>query len=219
MSVDQRIREGLSMIDQQLPDADTQTGFDVVVHEAAYRTFRQRALVLAVGAVAAGGLTMSALQAAGGPDGSPAPPPAQVSGRQTEPVSLEGTWRSAPVSAAGLADFLRSIDHGERAGRLRDALPNGPHRLTLRFDRRTATLSMGEQVVDRHRYVVDDDLLQLVNVGDSRRLSTYTFDVQQDRLSLTFFGSTEPPKHGVPAMQYELALYTAVPFHRLAPGQ
>ena len=209
------------MIEQQLPDTDTQAGYDVVVHEASFRNLRQRALVVAVGAVAAGGLTLSALQAVGGSDASPAPSrPAQVSGQVPDrPVRLDGTWRSAPVTADRLVEFLRSIDHGEHAGRLRGALPSGPHRLTLRFDRGISTLTMGDQVVDRHRYVVNDDLLQLVNVGDARRLSTYTFDVQQDRLSFTFFGSTEPPKRGVPAMQYELALYTAVPFERVARGR
>ena len=209
------------MIEQKLPDTDTQAGYDVVVHEASFRNLRQRALVVAVGAVAAGGLTLSALQAVGGSDASPAPSrPAQVSGQVPDrPVRLDGTWRSAPVTADRLVEFLRSIDHGEHAGRLRGALPSGPHRLTLRFDRGAATLTMGDQVVDRHRYVVNDDLLQLVNVGDARRLSTYTFDVQQDRLSFTFFGSTEPPKRGVPAMQYELALYTAVPFERVAQGR
>lgn len=208
------------MIEQKLPDTDTQAGYDVVVHEASFRNLRQRALVVAVGAVAAGGLTLSALQAVGGSDASPAPSrPAQVTGQVADrPVRLDGTWRSASVTADRLVEFLRSIDHGEHAGRLHGALPSGPHRLTLRFDRGTATLTMGDQVVDRHRYVVNDDLLQLVNVGDARRLSTYTFDVQQDRLSFTFFGSTEPPKRGVPAMQYELALYTAVPFERVAQG-
>lgn len=222
MSVDRRIREGLIMIDEQLPDADTETGYDVVVHEASYRTFRQRALVVAVGAVAAGGLTISALQAAGGPEVSPAPsPPAQVSGghSQDRPVRLQGTWRSAPVTADRLVAFLRSIDHGEQAGRLRGALPGGTHRLTLRFGEKAATLSMGDQVVDRHRYVVRDDLLQMVNLREQpRRLSTYTFDVQQDTLRFTFFGTTEPSRRGVPAMQYQLALYTAVPFER-ARGQ
>jgi hypothetical protein len=215
MSVDERIREGLIMIDEQLPDADTETGYDVVVHEASYRTFRHRALVLAVGAVAAGGLTVSALQAAGGPDASPAPPSAQASGRLDQQVSLDGTWRSAPVTATGLAEFLRSIDHGEHAGRLRGALPEGSHRLTVRFASGTATLLMGEQVVDRHRYVVKDDLLQLVSLRESARLSTYTFDVAQDTLTFTFFGTTEPARRGVPAMQYQLALYTAVPFERV----
>lgn len=206
------------MIDEQLPDADTEAGYDVVVHEASYRTFRQRALMVAVGAVAAGGLTISALQAAGGPEVSPAPaPPAQASGHsQDRPVRLQGTWRSAPVTADGLVAFLRSIDHGEQAGRLRGALPSGTHRLTLRFGLKAATLSMGDQTVDRHRYIVRDDLLQMVNLREQpRRLSTYTFDVEQDTLSFTFFGTTEPPRRGVPAMQYQLALYTAVPFERV----
>ncbi len=209
------------MIEQQLPDTDTQAGYDVVVHEASFRNLRQRALVVAVGAIAAGGLTVSALQAVGGSDATPAPSrPAQVSGHVADrPVRLDGTWRSAPVTADRLVEFLRSIGHGDRSSRLRGALPSGPHRLTLTFGQETATLTMGGQVVDRHRYTVSDDLLQLLSVRASGRLSTYTFDVHQERLTFTFFGTTEPPTRGVPAMQYQLALYTAVPFERVVQGR
>lgn len=206
------------MIEQQLPGVDTQAGYEVVVHEASSRTFRQRALLVAVGAVAAGALTVSALQAVGGSDRSPAPSrPAQVTGQvDDQSVRLDGTWRSAPVTADQLVDHLRSIGHGDRSGRLRAALPSGPHRLTLTFDQGSSVLSMGSAVVDRQTYTVKDGVLVLTGVRASQGRTRYTFDVQRDRLSLTLFDTTEPPTRGVPALQYQLALYTSVPFERAA---
>lgn len=205
------------MIEQRLPDTDTQAGYDVVVHEASFRNLRQRALVVAVGAVAAGGLAVSALQAVGGSDVSPAPSrPAQVTGQvEDRPVRLEGTWRSVPVTADQLVDRLRTIGHGYRSGRLRYALPDGLHRLTLTFDHGSAALTMGGVVVDRQTYTVNDDVLVFTGVRAYPGRTTYTFDVERNTLTFTFFGTTEHPTRGVPGMQYQLALYTSVPFEHV----
>jgi dipeptidyl aminopeptidase/acylaminoacyl peptidase len=64
MSIDARLREGLAMIEQQLPDVDTPEAYDDVITTGRTRT-RRRTALLAAAAVVAAALALVGLKALG----------------------------------------------------------------------------------------------------------------------------------------------------------
>ena len=116
MSVDQQIREGLVMLDQQLPTPDTFTAYEEIVHEARTRTRRTRLFQAGLVAAAAVAVVVTGQLGGGGPDPTrPAPPVSDPSsGRTVEgwqvvrPTILSGTWRTPDkVSARDMAERVR----------------------------------------------------------------------------------------------------------------
>ncbi len=229
MSVDQRIREGLTMIDQQLPPSDTESAYEFVEHGARRRTLRDRAVVVA-GAAAAAVVVGVALVQANEPSAVPVPAdrpsqvpsagPSDATNVQEPPDSpIEGVWRSRSIAFADMADTLRDAGKGRWVDELRDELGDfGRIQMTLRLQdgRSQLRLPGTDGWLDEQDYELSTDRITLHTIDGLRRETTYTPDLSPGWvMKLVFDGTTEGRTDGIPGEVWQRALYTSVDFEKV----
>ena len=223
MSVDQRIREGLAMLDQKLPPPDTDSAYDQIVHGAQTETTRRRGVVTGLAAAAAvaavlvwtdGGIPGARPDV--GPVHDPTVPALVV---VNEAADIAGTWRSqAPVrvgvmaahvaASGGTTPDLRRIFGGSFD-------PPGAM-LEVRFAGGFVYLRADGVEIDRRSYSVDADgtvwVRPMMAPGGRSR---FTAVIKGDLLHLRFVDTNVPPYDGVREEVVVGALYTTVPFQRV----
>lgn len=231
MSVDHEIREGLVMLDQRLPTADTYTAYEQIVHEARTRTRRTR--LLHSGLLAAAVVAVVATGRVGGTGLDPAPAPGPVdrpsasAPASVSPASgldgwedVAGTWIARDVSIASMAAHLESLGTAGAAGELRRVLPRSFEDgvdLRLEFHLGRANLSYDGQEMDSQNYSVEEDatlyLRPLVAPGGRARLAA-TMAGEPEQLRLEFLDTTVPSRNDISEELLVTALYTTTPFER-----
>ena len=224
MSVDQRIREGLTMLEQKIPPPDTDAAFDVVERGARTRT-RNRGIV-ASAAVAAAAAAVIGVQMVGGPTETPSPSgqPSVGPSQVTDSADLQGTWRTADrVSARDMAEHVRG--HGEYRRSLRyfqdfPELRGQGSRLTLVFSNGDLVIGAGEPTLRDHLYrqtysLDEDGVLWLRPLWGSGGHSRYTAVVDGDELELRFFDTNVDRSVGPAEKSVQAALFTTTTFDRV----
>lgn len=224
MSVDQRIREGLTMLEQKIPRPDTAAAFDVVERGARTRT-RNRGIV-ASAAVAAAAAAVIGVQLVGGPAETPSPSkqPSVGPSQVTDSADLQGTWRSADrVSARDMAEHVRS--HGEYRRSLRffqdfPELRGEGSRLTLVFSNGDLVIGPGRPTLREHLYrqtysLDEGGVLWLRPLWGSGGHSRYTAVVDGDELELRFFDTNVDRSVGPAEKSVQAALFTTTTFERV----
>ena len=211
MSLDERLRDALDLDDGWVPRGSVAE----VRAEARRQTRRRRSVGAAAAAVvlAAGvGVAVS-----GGNDRPPAPAPPVETG---EPRTvIDGRWTSDPLTRARVRTTLTRAGLGTWVDEVIAEIPaSGDLTLALEADAGSLDLHLvrtgqPEVLTDREDYRVDGDQLVLFPLGTTGS-SRYTWDLDGDRLTLSFVSTGEPPFDSVPAEAYQRVLYTAVPFTR-----
>lgn len=228
MSIDQRIREGLTMIDQELPPPDVHAAHEVVVQDGRRLTRRRRAAVLVSAAAVAAGVF--AATRVGGDDGATptptGPPTSGATSSAPAPASpLEGGYRSTPVTFSDMAATLRASGLADEVPALRARLGDfGTQRLRLSLRDGIARLRVpGAAAVDEHGYAIGAFQLQLTSTDTAGPLTRYTTtttppatDGVGPTLTLTFVDTTEGVSQGVSGEAWQRALYTTVPFQEVS---
>ena len=225
MSIDQRLREGLTMIDQEIPTPDVHAAHDTVVKEGRRLTRRRRAaVVLSAAAIAAG---IFAATRVGGDDGDTTPPPTDTTPSSAPaPSPLEGGYRSTPVTFSDMAATLRSNGLADEVPALRARLGDfGSRRirLTLRDGIAQLRLPGVAAAADDQRYAIGAFQIQLTSVGTEGWRTRFTTmntppaaaDVGPS-LTFTFVDTTEGDIDGVSGEAWLRALYTTVPFQEVS---
>lgn len=225
MSVDQRIREGLVMLDQKIPPPDTATALDVVEHGARTRS-RNRGLLAAAGAAAAAAVALGATQLGGDSSEVPAPVDEPTSGpsQVTDAAALAGVWRTPErVSARDMAESLRGQPEYRKYLRGFASIPGlggQGSRLTLTFRYGEVILSVGkpseDNFVDWQTYEVDGPVVYFrPRIGTGGR-SIYTAVVDGDELRLRFVETNaDPIDVGLEEGQMQPGLFTASTYQRV----
>jgi hypothetical protein len=223
MSVDQRIREGLAMLDQKLPPPDTDSAYDQIVHGAETETTRRRGVVTGLAAAAAVAAVL--VWTDGGipgarPDVGPVDDPTVPAFmRVDEAADIAGTWRSrGPVEIGVMAANVAS--YGDMTQDLRRLFgssfdPPGAM-LDVRFAGGFVYLRADGVEVDRRSYSVDADGTVWVRPMTSPGgRSQFTAVIRDGLLHLRFVDTNVPPHDDVREEVVVGALYTTVSFERV----
>ena len=227
MSIDQRIREGLTMIDQELPHPDLHAAHDMVVQEGRRLTRRKR--TLGVGLAAAAVLAaLFAARVAGGPDEGRDRVPAQdptpsLGGVPASPI--EGVYRSRPVSFTDMAATLREAGLAADVEPLRSRLGGLDHRrlrLTLR-DGESLLRVPGTDIALRQDYTLSTDVIQMETTDRATWRTTMGITLSapaSDRvgmgLVLTLLDSAGDPLSGAGSEAWMRALFTTTMFQEIS---
>ena len=231
MSVDQRIREALTALDNRLPDPDLGTALHVVTREGRRTAVRRRvAATAAIAAVVALVAVLTVGDTGDSPDADPVPagPASEAPVEKTlvGELPVEGVYRSDPVSFADMAANLR--DHGlaRYVAPLRREL-GGVRSVAILFRLHDGTAVVrlpGASLVLRSAYTLDTDEVRLISTGGPPRWRT-RFDVRMTpsgtaatgpTLTLTFLDTTAGSLRGIPSEVWLRALYATVAFHGVA---
>jgi hypothetical protein len=227
MSVDQQIREGLVMLDQQLPTPDTTTAYEEIVHEARTRTRRSRLVRAGLVAAAAVAVAVAVQLGGGAPDSAPAPQPVDEPTAAPPSVvipdgwaDVAGRWRSDPVTAREMAQAAgpaasTSIVRGQLAG-LPDVFdePTGAP-LVLTFDNGDAVLEAGDgtgTALDDQSYTVDRGVLTLRPKTAPGGRTRFAAEIRDGTLTLELLDTTVDPAPGGAEAARLSALYGTVGF-------
>lgn len=221
MSVDQRIREGLTMIGQQLASPDTDFAYDVVVQGAEERATRHRVVTGALGLAAASVVAVAALQYDVDISSGPAPtnPASQSPSGGSQALSLasvQGFWQAPSVSFGEMADNLREHGLGHWVGPLREDFTGQPaSELLLHFNDSESRLRLDGAQIDFQTVRSEQGVLVLSATTAPGGRTRFTGMVEDGALKLTFLDTTERGFAGIPAKVYQIALYTTAPFEYL----
>jgi hypothetical protein len=178
MSIDHRIKEGLTMIDKHLDersDLGAPAGTNVALEDISRRARRTRTTRVTVGVLAAAvvALVVAVSLRAASPDGNSTPAPASPAASSSVDVSsapaaaspLERTWRSQRVSLADMESNLRNFGLGRWVPALRSRVGDfrsGRVELRIRDGVATTTLrGPGGKVVATDSYTLSQNALEL----------------------------------------------------------
>jgi len=175
-------------------------------------------LILRVAVVAS---VMALAAACGSDDGmssqtSAGEPAASATG---EEGSLEGTWRTGPVTQDDMAETLRSHDLGRWIGEFQEVDEDPPDETVFelviadgRWDLFGEMDGLPSEPVDYDAtYEVDGDTVIVSHEGDS---NTYRWDVEGDTLAIEWLDTTYPDHQGIPEEVFQRAFYMSRPFER-----
>lgn len=212
MSLDDRLRDAFDLDDGWVP-----RGSLAEVRSAAQRQARRRWSVGAAAAAVVLAIGVGVALSGDGTDRPPAPaPPVETGDPRTV---IDGRWTSEPLTRDRVRATLTRAGLGPWVDEVLAEVPaSGDLTLALEADGGSLDLQLvrtGQPAVltDREDYRVDGDQLVLFPLGTTGS-SRYTWDLDGDRLTLSFVSTGEPPSDGVPAEAYQRVLYTAVPFTR-----
>jgi hypothetical protein len=228
MSVDARIRQGFTMIDNKLPTVDTVEGYEILDREIRRTTHRRHAIIGAAAAAAVLVATAGGVLLNRGGDGKvePAPPPAPMpsvvdNGSDAQAPygngPLDGTWQTRSLTRADIAATLREAGLNSYAQDYAASFPDGRFRLRMtsyagNIVLRTVT-GTRLQLVNRE-FLEPGGSTLTIRPGDLHvGKTTYRYTVEADQLTLTFL-RTSAPGFGVPGEVRQRALYTTAPFTR-----
>jgi hypothetical protein len=223
MSVDQRIREGLAMLDQKLPPPDTDSAYDQIVHGAQTETTRRRGVVVGLAAAAAVAAVL-VWTSPGIPDARPDvgpvdDPSAPAIVKVDSAADLAGTWRSrGRVTLADMTAHLESLDvvADDLQRVFGDGFSAPGAMIEMRFAGGFVYVTVDGAEIDRRSYEVDaDGLMWLRPTHAPGGYSRFTTAVRDGLLQLRFLDSTVPPHDGVSEEVIVGALYTTVAFERV----
>jgi hypothetical protein len=222
MSVDDRIREGLTMTDQHLRTPDTESAFDIVTRAGDRRTTRRRMAFAGAAAAAAAVVAIAVTLSTDDPTSSPTPSnPPTTSAPPTQgeaPASpIEGTWRSDPVSFEAMAANLR--DNGLQASvpALRAELGEfGRTRITVTMVDGDETVLLGGNVASTSAYTLGAGTVTLNNATGWTGTTVLQDQMAVGmRLSFILITAPEGATGGLSNEALVRALYTTATFTKV----
>ena len=133
--------------------------------------------------------------------------------------ALQGTWRTDPITAAGMAKTLRQEGLAEsiRGFKRNAPISDAPTELILEIGEGTWDLygqpeaGAREEIDYDAQYEVEGDTVVVSHEGDS---NTYRWSVSDNVLSLSWIRTTYAPHKGIPEEVFQRALYMSADFHR-----
>ncbi len=217
MSVDDRIREGLTMTEQHLRTPDADVAFESVTRTADRQTMTRRLVVAGSVAAAAAAVAAAVALSSGDPTSTPAPadPPTTAPTVQAEaPASpIEGEWRSEPVTFADLATTLRESGLASEVPALRTALGDvGRARLTLVMVDGDEVIRIGGQEVGTATYTLGTGTVSLTSSDWSDDTVLEERMTEGPSLAFTLVGAPRGATDGLSDEALVRALYTTTSF-------
>jgi hypothetical protein len=229
MSVDARIRQGLTMIEDKLPAVDTVEGYQELHRDIRRTSQHRRARIGAFAAAAvlvatAGTVLLNRGSNANVEPAPPAPTPTVVDDQSDTTQNpygqqgpLGGFWQTRLLTRTDIAATLRDAGLTRYAEDYAATFPDGHFRLRLTSYAGNFVLRVKSGT---HQEAVDIELFQaegprlVIRHSGNHGMTTYHWTVVGDQLTLTFVRTSAPGYEGFPAEVRQRALYTTASFVR-----